>query len=199
MIMQKLDSLVAEQMENLKSQGFYQDFLDQYSTFDDWKQDLTKYIMMAVALLLPLFITFIFYLVYSSKASKLAEYEKMIYTSNQIIAKKTAMSKGNGSIGVSPISNVSVLESKLGSLGVSTQKVRIASGTFDFIENDGVATANATIEFQELSSSELFTLLNSITLRLRMKLREIQINKNTDNNLLEGSFGVSHFSKMREE
>jgi hypothetical protein len=199
MIMRKIDDLVANQIEVLKGQAFYQDFLDQYSTFDEWKQDLTKYIMMGVALLLPLFITFVFYLIYAFKAADLATEESIIYTSNQIIAKKTALSRGNSAVGMSPISNTAVLEAKIPLLGISPEKIRIASGSFNFIENDGVTTTNATFEFQELSSDELFTLLKSTTQKLRMKLREIQINKNPDNNLLEGSFGVSHFSKMRAE
>ncbi len=197
--MQRIDEFLKQQVEDFKDAPAYSQIIETYSSLEDWQQEAIKFAMMVFSILIPLIFTFIFYLFYSSANYDLVLQENIIKNANQIIASRADLRKSSNILNPYPIPNQNALESKLSAFGVDTSKMRVASGSFDIIEANGISEMQASIEFKEISSKDLYDYLNKLSFRAKFKFREILINKNPKNNLLEGSFGVSQFSKLPDE
>lgn len=192
--MEKIDQFVDEKMGQLTETSEFQNYTETYNGLEDWQQDIVKYVMMAIAILLPLLISLIFYSFYSSAKSELETYEEIIYTANQITGKQSAILVAN-SMFSSPIGNQRALEAKFTSLGVDSSNLRVEAGSFNLIELGSVNEVNADVAFQNLSSKSLYDLIEKMTFTAKMKVREINIKKDPNSNLLKGIFSISHYSK----
>lgn len=195
-LMQMIDRQIESLAERIKEHSSYQDFLENYSNFEEWQQDLIKYAMLALALLLPLLICSIFMGLYFSAKSELEIYQKIINTSNQIIQLDKSFKSYNRIVGRSPITNTNILEGKLGQLGVDRSKLKLQPDSFNYIED--TASTVAIIEFNELSSEELYSLLKRMTINQKMKLQEINIQKSEESNLLQGYVDILYLAQRRE-
>ena len=195
-LMQMIDRQIESLAERIKEHSSYQDFLENYSNFEEWQQDLIKYAMLAFALLLPLLICSIFMGLYFSAKSELEIYQKIINTSNQIIQLDKSFKSYNRIVGRSPITNTNILEGKLGQLGVDRSKLKLQPDSFNYIED--TASTVAIIEFNELSSEELYSLLKRMTINQKMKLQEINIQKSEESNLLQGYVDILYLAQRRE-
>ena len=195
-LMQMIDRQIESLAERIKEHSSYQDFLENYSNFEEWQQDLIKYAMLALALLLPLLICSIFMGLYFSAKSELEIYQKIINTSNQIIQLDKSFKSYNRIVGRSPITNTNILEGKLGQLGVDRSKLKLQPESFNYIED--TASTVAIIEFNELSSEELYSLLKRMTINQKMKLQEINIKKSEESNLLQGYVDILYLAQRRE-
>lgn len=200
-IMKPVDRFLIENIDKLVETPEYQKMLDTYNSWEDKVQSAFKGLLLFIIVLIPLTIIMIFWMMNSSAKNRLATAEQIIETGNSIISTSSQVRSISSRYFGKPISTKSNFERELaGSLpsqGIDSSKILI--GDFDLNDVEGVNELSAELKFSELSSQNLFGLLNILTIRQKMKIDEINIKKNTTSNLLEGTLSVLHFSPIPVE
>lgn len=196
--MQKLDDLVLTQLEEFKNTNAYSQVQETFAAFEEWQQDLAKFGLMILSLLIPFLLIFISYLFYSGAKSDLTMYENTIEQANKIIASRADLRRKSNVLNPTPITDRTSLERKISGLGLNTSKIRVVSNSFDEMVNQGVSETQATLEFKDLSSEDFYQALKKLNFRGKFRFREILVTKNEKSELLEGSFGISLFSQAQD-
>ena len=200
-IMKPIDRFLMENLEKLISTPEYQKMLDTYNSWEDKVQSIFKGALLFLIVLVPIILIFIFMMLNSSAKSRLSTAEKIIETGNGIISTSSQVRSISTKYFGKPISSKSNFEremaNSLPSQGIDSSKILI--GDFELNEIDGVNELKAELKFSALSSQNIFNLLNILTIRQKMKIEEINIKKNIQTNLLEGTLAVIHFSPIPDE
>lgn len=200
-IMKPVDRFIVENIDKLLATPEYQKLLDTYNSWEEKFQSAFKGFLIFMIVLIPMIIVLIFWLLNSSAKSRLATTENIIETGNSIISTSTQVRSISNRFFGKPISSKQNFErqlaSSLPSQGVDASKILI--GDFSLDEVDGVNELRAELKFTGLSSQNLFGLFNTLTVRQKMKIDEINVKKNLKSNLLEGTLAVIHFSSIPDE
>lgn len=199
-IMKNIDLFVFNNVEKVTKIPEYQKFVDFYSSWEEDLQTFLKLFLVTAAIGFPLFIAFIFYMINSSAKNELKTYENIITTASTIVSKSSsAQMQAIKFFGKNPLSTRTAFENELknslSAVGIDTAKISTAN--FDNKEDSGVNEVSAEIKFRELSAANFFSLLNTLTIKSKMKVDEINISKNKQTNLLEGTTKLLYFSQLQ--
>lgn len=198
-IFKKLDTFVFQKIDELQNQADYQKIADAYSNLEENIQELIKAGLMISLTLIPLFIFMAFLSSNSSLKGDLSTKEEIINVANELIQKKAIMNSEERKIlGSSYIDSEGALKNKVTSLlsmsSVDTNKIKI--NNFDSQELDGLITkVQSDIGFKDLTSQDIFAIMNTITARGKMRIDEVSIRKSTTDSLLDGMMTILYYSK----
>jgi hypothetical protein len=196
-IMKSMDEFVLIQIDRLKESPQFQKILDKYSSLEESEHMITNIILMILTVVIPFIFIIVFYVILSSQTSELAQNEKIINSASKIIAQsmelKNQKAKTFGREITDQASLKSMISGVLSSSGIDTAKVTI--NNFEIFDTAGINEVNATVQFKELSSSNVFSLLQNLILTNKFKAKNINIEKDLKIQLLNGSIDVVYFSK----
>lgn len=198
-IMEPLDQLLFKKLEELQSVREVQKVMDAYSNLDERPQELVKASMAALLIVTPILIISIFYGINSSLKSELDQKRELLSVSQNIINEKSGIQGakrnflGNSFVG-SMNDMQDLIARSLTLAGIDASKASVSN--FQADEKEGFITqASIDMKFKGLSNSEMFSLINSLSDRQKVRFDEITVNKNTATNLLEGVATLIYISK----
>lgn len=200
-VMKPIDNIVTTNVEKLKESSEYQKFLDSYNSWEDKIQNGFKAGLLFLVVLIPLIIIgFFTFLNYSAKKD-LSLVEDIIKTGNNILATSTgAKSQARQYFGRSLTTKSDFereISNALPNQGIDATKILI--GDFSSEEVDGVNEIRAQLKFNGISSQNLFGLFKAVAVIKKIKIDQINLKKNDQTNLLEGTLSVIHFSTILDE
>ncbi len=179
-IMKPIDELVMTQLEKVKELPQYQKVQDSYNLLEDGQQTIANIVIMIFTVSIPVLITIIFFIIYSSKSSQLDQAEKTINSASSIISKSNQIREKKSKVFGPTISTEGQLRSRINSSlsgsGIDSSKIIITN--FDLFDTAGVNEISATIQFKELSNSNVFALINTLFIRNKFKAKNINREKN---------------------
>lgn len=200
-IMKPVDRFIIENIDKVVATNEYQKMIETYNSWEDKFQSAFKGFLLFLIVVIPAGLVIIFWSMNSSSKSNLLIAEKIIATGNSIISTSSQVRSISNKYFGRPISTKSNFERELANSlpakGIDSSKILI--GDFDLDEVDGVNELRAELKFSELSSQNIFSLLNILTVQQKMKIDEINIKKNIKSNLLEGTLTIIHFSPIPDE
>lgn len=196
-IMKPIDNFINSQVNNLKQNQNYLNFLEDFSNKDENIQTIYKGIISFLIFMIPVSILLISFLFNYSLQSKLDETEDIISTGMRIIEKKSTINTEAKNFFGTPLSSRSSLQNTinnaLSSAGVASNKVTIQNFQPDTEKGYNIVTID--LKFGGFSNKNLFTFLSGLNTRNKMRIEEINIKKNLKSNLLEGVITFIHYSK----
>lgn len=198
-VFKKIDEFLFMKIDELQNNPEYQKIADSYSNLEENVQEFIKVSLMLLVTLIPLLVFWIFFSSNSSLKGDLHIREQVIQVSNELIQKKAIMTAQEKKIlGSSYVDSAAALKNKITSTismsSIDTSKIRIQN--FDSQELDGFITkVKSDISFKDLSSQDIFAILNSLTTRGKMRVDEISVRKSAGDGLLDGMLTVLYYSK----
>lgn len=198
-VFKKIDEFLFMKIDELQNNPEYQKIADSYSNLEENVQEFIKVSLMLLVTLIPLLVFWIFFSSNSSLKEDLHTREQVIQVSNELIQKKAIMTAQERKIlGSSYVDSAGALKNKITSTismsSIDTSKIRIQN--FDSQELDGFITkVKSDISFKDLSSQDIFAILNSLTTRGKMRVDEISVRKSAGDGLLDGMLTVLYYSK----
>lgn len=199
-IFKTMDEAIFKGVDEIKGRPEFQKVFDEVNALPEEQQKIINHSLSILAILIPILLTaFVFWQNISLKSD--------IETRQQILREVAENSKkknqleltGRNIIGPGEITGLPDLQrlvrSALSSRGVTADNVTIT----DFNQTnagEGLTQTAATLNFTSLSTQELSALFQDLIQRQKVKISAIQIEKREQNNLLEGSFQIYHFSKF---
>ncbi len=200
-IMQSIDEAMLKQVEILKESSFYQNASESYTQLEEWQQSIANGALMLVTIGLPLLFTLIFYSIYASYMNKLENTQQINTLASTIIGQTSQLQSQSGRMFGAEIKSEGELKTKLNSaltsVGIDGTKVRVADFFTD--ERSGISELSAKVHFQDFSSANIYAFIQRLFIAENYKLREISIEKNSNNQLLNGTLDISYFSKITLE
>lgn len=198
-MMKSLDGFVFKKLEDLQSNREFQKVLDSYSNLDEKPQDLVKALMALALVLVPAAVIALFYGMNSSLVGELESKKELLEVSQKIIQEKSGIQGAQrrflGTTFVSSMNDMQSLVSRaIGMAGIDPSKISVSN--FNALEQEGFITqATIDMKFTGLSSSEMFSLISSLSERQKVRFDEVSVKKNAGNNLLDGIATLLYLSK----
>lgn len=198
-IFKKIDIYVFQKIDEVQNHPEYQKIADTYANLEENIQELVKASLMIILTLIPAIIFFIFLNSNSSLKNDLTTREEIIKVANELIQKKAIITKKERNIlGNSYIGAEAALKNKITSIlsmsSIDTSKIKI--NNFDIEELDGFITkVKSDIGFRDLTSQDIFAIMNSMATRGKMRIDEVSIRKSSTDNLLDGMMTIYYYSK----
>jgi hypothetical protein len=198
-IMKTIDTFIFVKLDELSTLSEFQKITEAYSGLEENIQEIVKALLMAIIVLIPLVFVFIFSSMNSSIKKELETKDKIIHNANELIQKKSLLSKEERNIlATNFVDTQSALQGKISNtlsmISVDSTKVNI--NNFDTEELEGLITkVKADLSFKGFTDQELFAMVNSMVSKLKIRIDEISIKKNETRNILDGIMTVHYYSK----
>lgn len=198
-LMQKVDSFIYNEIEKLETNEGYQKLSDSFSALEENVQKAVKIIIMISIIAIP---ALIILLIKSSNTSLQNEVEikkDLVISANSLIRSKNDI-KRTSRFNLSPdfVDTSSEIKQKvLGMLnitGIDSTKVKI-SGIDITPEANLITKIKADVKFDNMDNNELFNFIKNLSMRLKVRVDEVSIKKNSTTNLLDGVFTIHYLSK----
>lgn len=201
-IMKPIDNSVLELMDKLKDTEQFQKLQNSYSSLEEKEQSYVQAALVSIIIILPLLFLFIFYTFISSKKSDLKMKENIITNANAIIKQdsllrresRKALGRNFGGQG----NFKSNLTSAISRAGIDTSKLKVLNMDAEELSG-GIEKLSADLKFNSFSSENFFAFTRTLGISKKIKIDEIQMHKNKQSNLLDGTFKVFYFSKIPME
>lgn len=197
-IMKKVDDAIFQNVEKLKVYDQYQEFSENFNNWEENHQNIFKVSLVASIFVIPGLILLIFLSLNSSANNGLETKNEILKIASKISSQKNEVTKLSTKYLGQAISTKNMLQSQLKSnLGsMNIDPANIVIDKFDSFEENNLNKVDAHINFKGLSSQNLFSFLRLVTLKKKMRVDEINIEKNIQSNLLSGKIKIFHFSKL---
>jgi len=198
-ILKPIDDFTFKKAEELQAHPEIQKLMDNYAALDERVQDLVKNIIALCIVLIPILFIMTLWSFNSSLKDTLELKKETLSIAQEIVAKEAKVGVVKRKfINSTPIKTQSEFQNKVSSILSSSgiDSTKIALGGFDTVDLDAlIMESRVDLKFSQLSNSELFTMINNMNMRLKVKIDEISIKKNTTNNLLEGIIRVIYYGQ----
>ncbi|MCT4641982.1 MAG: hypothetical protein N4A33_06750 [Bacteriovoracaceae bacterium] len=201
-LMKKIDKALFNNLEKVQTSTGYNKFLDFYSGLEDSQQKIIKHISVMSVIIIPLLIVLLFMKSNSNAQAQLDLRTSIITKANSLIqAKSSVRSLSRVYFGDSFVDSEGSFKSKITGLlniaGVDASKIKMSG--FEKTEQASLITKiKADIKFDNLSNEELFNSLIQFTRKSKVRIDEINIQKDQESSMLRGIMSVHYFSKALE-
>lgn len=201
-IMKPIDDYLVLQIEKLKEHSQYQRLIDNFSTLEENEQSVIKGIMMISLIIVPLLVIIIFYSITSSLKSELAVKESILQSSKNIISLTNDVKRDEMKALSPHAENESRFKSDisraLSRSGIDNSRMQINNIVFNE-QGGNINEVQADIIFKGLSSANMYDFFNDLLIRKKVRLDEIQIKKDVNTHLLDGTASLFYYSKILVE
>lgn len=201
-IMQPIDDFMSKKVDELMQHAEVQKIMDQYAALDENIQDIIKNLMALAIVLIPLIFVMTLWSFNSSLKDELALKKETLGIAQEIVSKESRVGTlKRNYINSTAVNSQSDFQQKvsghLGASGIDTSKISL--GGFDSVDVAGfIIESRVDLKFNQLSNNELFTLLSKLSMRLKIKVDEISIKKNANDNLLQGIIRIIYYGQDNE-
>lgn len=201
-LFKRLDTEVFQGLDKLKNQPNYQSFLDFYTSLEDDQQKFLKSGMMIALIAVPLMLVAFLFFRNQSLKSDFSQRVEIFKKANEILAKNQGVRDISSNIfSQNPIDSSEMVISKISSAvgpTVDLNKIKVSNFTSDQISSS-IVNSQATFSFKEMSVNELMDTFMGLIRREKFRIQSIQIIRNENTNLLQGSFVGIHYSVVSQE
>ncbi len=197
--MYKIDSFIQKKLQDLDKYPELQKLQDLYAAQDDKAQQLIKTVALAIIFVVPVIISLTLLSSNNSLKKELIIKNEILSIAGEIIQKNNLLPPASRKVmGLSFVSSLGELQSAvspvIASLGIDSSLIRF--NNFELVEEAAnINNAIATLEFQKLSNDQLFSLISSLNVKLKIKIDKISIRIHEETKLLNGEFRIHYFSK----
>lgn len=201
-IMQPIDNFMSKKVDELMQLVEVQKIMDQYAALDENIQDIIKNLMALAIVLIPLIFIMILWSFNSSLKDEFALKKETLGIAQEIVSKESrVVSLKRNYINSTAVNSQSDFQQKisgqLSASGIDSSKISL--GGFDSVDVAGfIIESRVDLKFNQLSNNELFTLLSKLSMRLKIKVDEISIKKNANDNLLQGIIRIIYYGQDNE-
>lgn len=197
-IFKKIDREIFDRIDKFKLTPGYNNIQDFYNGLEEEQQKVFKAGVIAVILFLPLLpLGFLFWQNTSLKAD-LDTRIALISKANEIIGQKQSLRDVSPNIlSDSPIDGESMMSSRLSNIlsaaSIDLSKINVNNYTGEMTSGT-IMRSEADFQFSNLSTDELMNIFTTMIQREKFRVSSVDIKRNADTNLLQGTFHAIHFS-----
>ena len=201
-IMKPIDEFVISKIDDLSNHPEVQKVLDQYANLDEGIQDIVKNLLVLLIVIVPVAFIMILWSFNSSLKDELAVKKETLSIAQEIIAKQSKLGGlkrryFNSTAVKSQAELQAKISGALSSSGIDSNKINLG-GYQENLEGADIVESRVDLKFSKFSNNELFSLLGSLNVRLKAKIEEISIKKNTSDNLLEGIIHIIYYGEDQQ-
>lgn len=202
-IFKKLDHEVFAGIDKLKNHSNYQPFLDFYTNLEDEQQKLFKIASLLALFLVPLLLLSVLYFKNMGLKSDYKQRADIYLKAGEILSKSQGVRQVSSNIlSQNPIDSsemiISKISSSLSPLGVDLNKIQIANFESNEVSSS-IISSQAEFSFKNMSVNELMDTFIGLIRTEKFRIETIQINRNENSNLLQGSFLGIHYSVISQD
>lgn len=192
----KIDEFIFQKLDSLKSEGVFQKFNDALANLDENQQKIVAQVTTFLFILVP----FIFVAVLwwgNSQTKKNIEVKKQIMDQIALFDgnKNTLNNISANYLAPSSIMGQDDLDNKMRNIlsqnSIDQSKVNISNFTQNSISSS-ISKTEAEIMFNGFGTSDFSNFMRSLVEIERFKILKINLNKNNETNLLQGSISLMH-------
>lgn len=200
-LIKRLDTYIFTQLDEFRKTPGHAKILDFYGSLEDESQKVFKWVLLVSTFLIPFTLVVVMWWQNSTIESELNSRIALVERMQQIITQNSEVGGLSSSI-AAPTAFTSQdelngrLSSALSSIGVDLSKIRINGFTSDVI-SPLLTRSEADFKFDGVSTEQLMGLLTTLLQRERFRISAVQIKRNNETNLLEGSFHGVHFGETQ--
>lgn len=202
-VFKSIDEAIFKAVEEVKGQPQIQKLIDEVKALPEEQQKIINHSLSILVILTPIFLTLFFFWQNAVQRSNIETRQLILQEVAENSKKKNQLElTGRNIIGPGEINELSDLQrlvrSALSSRGVTADSVTVT----DFYQSsagEGLTQTSATLNFSALSTQDLTSLFQDLIQRQKVKISALQVEKKEQNNLLDGSFEIYHFSKLNNE
>lgn len=197
-IFKKIDRDIFDRIDKFKLSPGYNNIQDFYNGLEEEQQKVFKALVIVLIFILPLLpIGFLFWQNTSLKTD-LDTRIALISKANEIIGQKQSLRDVSPNIlSDSPIDGESMMTSRisnmLSSVAVDLSKIQVNNYTGEMTSGT-IMLSEADFQFSNLSTDELMNIFTNMIQREKFRIQSVDIKRNADTNLLQGTFHAIHFS-----
>jgi hypothetical protein len=197
----RIDKDVFERLDKFKLSPAYNNIQDFYNGLDEEQQKVFKAGIIGLIFFLPIFCLGILYWSNSSLRSNLENRISIIQKANEIIGKRQSLRTiAPDVLASNPIDGQSMMTSRLSTIlsssGVDLSKIQVNNYEGN-MASETVMRSEADFQFNNISTDELMNIFTSMIQMEKFRIESVQIKRNADTNLLQGTFHAIHLSNAQ--
>lgn len=201
-IMKPVDEWVMTKLDEASNHPEIQKVLDQYANLDEKIQDIVKNALVAIIVIVPIIFILVLWSFNSSLKEELAIKKETLGIAKEIIAKQARLGilkrKYFNTMAVKSQSELqSKISSALSQAQIDSSKINLG-GYQENLEGADIVESRVDLKFSKFSNQELFNLLAGLNMRLKIKVEEVSIKKNTSDNLLQGILHIIYYGEDKQ-
>jgi hypothetical protein len=194
----KIDEAIFNRIDKFKLTPNYTPVQDFYNSLEEEQQKLFKGVMILMIVLLPLLGLGVIWWQNNSLRENLKLRRSLISRANEIVGQGQSLKEITPTVfSENPIDSQSMMTSRLSQLlsttGIDLSKIQVTSFDSKNITSS-VVSSEANFNFNALSTEELMNLFSAMIGREKFRISSVEIKRNPDSNLLQGTFSAIHYS-----
>lgn len=196
----KIDHLIFDRIDKFKLTPNYNPIQDFYNGLEEEQQKVFKGIVILLIFLVPAVLLTGIWWQNDKLKTNLAMRTSIISKANQIIGQSQSLQEITPRVfSPNPIDGQSMMTSRLSSIlsstGVDLSKIQVSNFNSSKISSN-VMKSDAKFSFNNVSTDELMNTLMTMITREKFRISQIEIKRNSDTNMLQGSFQAIHYSSF---
>ena len=195
----KIDEFIFQKLDLLRNDGFFQKFNDAISGLEEAQQKAIAQVTTFTFILVPFMFAAVLWWG-NSQARKDLDVKKQIieqiafYDGNQSAFTNISANYLSPSAIMSQNDLDSKLKNILASVSIDAQKVNISN--FNVLSTtSSISKVEATVNFKSFGTSDFSNFIRGLTESERFKILKVNLVKNKESNLLEGSMSLMHMGQ----
>lgn len=202
-IFKKIDRAVFESIDKFKLTPNYNVIQDFYNGFEEEQQKVVKGVIIVALFVLPLMLVGIIFWQNSSLQTELDLRKSIVREAQRIIGQNQGLrEKSPQVLSQNPIDSDLMMTSRLSNLlsavGIDLSKIQVSNFSSTSITSN-IMRSESDFQFSNLSTDELMNIFTSMIQRDKFRIESVDIKRNTDSNLLQGTFHAVHFSSFSNQ
>lgn len=201
-ILKPIDQWILTKLDEASNHPEIQKLLDQYANLDEKIQDIIKNLLVVAIVIIPVLFILILWTFNSSLKDELAIKKETLNIAKEIIAKEAKLKmvkrKYFNSVAVKSQNDLQTkISSALSMAQIDSSKVNLG-GYQEALEGADIVESRVDLKFNKFSNQEIFNLISTLNMRLKVKIEEISIKKNTSDNLLQGIVHIIYYGEDKQ-
>jgi hypothetical protein len=197
----RIDKELFERLDKFKQTPAYNNIQDFYNGLDEEQQKLFKATIIGLIFLIPVLFLIVVSWSNSSLKANLDHRVAMIQKANEIIGKRQSLrSIAPDVLASNPIDGESMMTSRLSTLlsstGIDLSKIQVKNYEGN-MTSETIMRSEADFQFNNISTDELVNIFTTMIQREKFRVESLEITRNADTNLLQGTFHAIHLSNAQ--
>lgn len=198
-VMKSIDTLLNKEILKLQDNENFEKISNSFSMLEDKEQKIIKLLLVFFVIAAPLLFVFIFKSSNNSLLEELKIKEELILKANTLVRSKSDLKISNRTLlGNDFVESESLLKTKISGMlnisGIDASKVKISNIQIN-PEVNLLTSIKADIKFDSLDNKDFFNFIKNLSDKLRIRVDELSVQKNTKSNLLDGILTIQYLSK----
>ena len=199
-LFKKIDQAIFERIDKFKQTPNYNPIQDFYNGLEEEQQKLFKGIIILSIFLLPAMGLGLIWWQNNKLKDEQAMRTSIISKANEIIGQSQGLQEITPQVfSMNPIDSDSMMSSRLSqilsTMGVDLAKIQVNDFSSDSISSN-VMKSEANFQFNNVSTEELMNIFTSMISREKFRISSVEIKRNNDTNMLQGTFHAIHYSSF---